>query len=320
MVHSLRGSMFEYPCTYDFPPYRPPNEADSALIRITRGCPWNRCEFCSMYKQMKFELRSLDEIMEDILTARKIYGRVRTVFLGDSDNLVHNDLPLIISRIRSVFPEAERVTAYARARTLLSRKMEFLIDVCEAGLDRLHIGLESGDPVVLEKMRKGVTPDEMIRAGRRAREAGFEISFYVLCGAGGRDRRREHALESARVCNETKPDFIRLRTLTVLPGTQLHVRQSTGEFVITKPRERLKEVLLFIENFDLSDCHLASDHLTNYLWAGHTPFYRGVAGLLPAEKEGMLSILHNALAFIDSTGLEVKDSNQFYEEGIIPSL
>ena len=96
--------------------------------------------------------------------------------------------------------------------------------------------------------------------------------------------------------------------------------QGAGEFVITKPRERLEEVFLFIENLDLRDCYLASDHLTNYLWTGHSPFYRGVAGNLPADKEVMKETLRRALEFIDSTDLEIKDSNQLYEEGVIPSL
>lgn len=106
----------------------------------------------------------------------------------------------------------------------------------------------------------------------------------------------------------------------MLHGTPLHDMQGAGEFVITKPRERLEEVLLFIENLDLCNCYLASDHFTNYLWAGHNPFYKGVAGNLTADKELMKETLNRALEFIDSTDLEIKDSNQLYEEGVIPSL
>jgi radical SAM superfamily enzyme YgiQ (UPF0313 family) len=309
--------MFEQ---YDFPPFRPPNEARSALIRLTRGCPWNRCEFCAMYKQVKFEAKPFEEVRSDILKARQIYPAASSIFLGDSDNLVHVNLPEIMAFIREIFPEVERVTAYARAKTVLRRGLDFLVAVRKAGLDRLHIGLESGDAVVLERLRKGVRPEEMIKAGRKAKEAGFEVSFYVLCGAGGEDRWREHAEGSARVLNESTPDFIRLRTLTIQNGTPLKEKKDKGNFVVTPPLERLREVELFIASLTLKDCFLASDHLTNYLWAGEEVFYRGVAGELPGGKEAMLKAVRCAIEFIEKTALEIKDSNQLYEEGLITSL
>jgi radical SAM superfamily enzyme YgiQ (UPF0313 family) len=273
-----------------------------------------------MYKQVKFEVKSLSEVKDDVLKAREIYPAASSIFLGDSDNLVHNDLPEIMSFIKETFPKVERVTAYARAKSILRRKMDFLVAVRKAGLDRLHLGLESGDEVVLERLRKGVTPEEMIEAGRKAKEAGFEVSFYVLCGAGGKDRWREHAEGSARVLNEAKPDFIRLRTLTVQQGTPLREKMDKGDFFITSPLERLKEVELFIDNLSLTGCFLASDHLTNYLWAGQVVFYRGVAGELPQDKEAMLKTVRRAIDFIESTALEIRDSNQLYKEGFLTSL
>jgi radical SAM superfamily enzyme YgiQ (UPF0313 family) len=305
---------------YDYPPFRPPNEAGSALIRVTRGCPWNRCAFCAMYKQMKFESKLLEEIKSDIETAREIYGPADTIFLGDSDNLVHKNLPEIIAFICKTFPEARRITTYARAKTIIRRKLDFLKAVRENGLNRLHLGLESGDSEVLKRLCKGATPEEMIEAGQKAKKAGFEVSFYVLCGAGGKDRWIEHAVNSAKVINKAKPDFIRLRTLTIQHGTPLYEKFSSGEFSITPPLERLKEVKLFIESLELKDCFLASDHVTNYLWAGLTAFYRGVAGELPAEKEHMLTSVERAISFIQSSDMEIKDSNQLYREGLIYSL
>jgi len=288
--------MSEHPGTYDFPPFRPPNEASSALIK------------------------QLEEVKRDVKKARRIYGEAESIFLGDSDNLVHNDLPEIAAFIRETFPEAKRTTAYARAKTILGRKIEFLTAACNAGLDRLHIGMESGDAATLERLGKGVTPEEIVEAGRKAREAGFEVSFYVLSGAGGKDRWKEHAVESARVLNAIGPDFIRLRTLTIQHGTPLREKLEKGEFVLTPPLERLKEVRLFIETSDLESCYLASDHLTNYLWAGKDIIYRGVAGNLPDDKRGMLETLRQAVTFIESTGAEIKDSNRLYEEGIIRAL
>lgn len=312
--------MLENISFYDSPPFRPPNEAYSALIRITRGCPWNKCEFCFMYKNIKFEMKSVDEVKKDVKKARKIYGEARSIFLGDSDNLVHRDLPEIIAFIRKTFPETRRVTAYARAKTILRNKKAFLTSVRKAGLDRLHIGLESGDAVILERLCKGATPEIMVKGAQKAKEAGFEVSFYVLSGAGGKDRWKEHAIHSAEVLNQARPDFIRLRTLTIQHGTPLKEKQKKGEFEITSPLNRLREVKLFVESLDLEACYLASDHLTNYLWAGNAIIYKGVAGDLTDDKKGMLKTLNKAIEFVESTDLEVKDSNRLYEDGEIASL
>jgi radical SAM superfamily enzyme YgiQ (UPF0313 family) len=305
---------------YDFPPYRPPNEAESALIRITRGCPWNRCTFCFMYKDIRFKAKPLEDVKNDVNKARQIYKTTDSIFLGDSDNLVHKDLPEIVLYIKKTFPEVKRITAYARAKTILKRKMEFLNAVRKAGLDRLHVGLESGDAKILDWLCKGARPEEMIEAGQKARKAGFEVSFYVLSGAGGRERWKEHALNSARVLNKAKPDFIRLRTLTLKHGTPLKDKLEKGEFEITPPLERLKEVRLFVESLTVEKCFLASDHVTNYLWAGGAVIYRGVSGKLPEDKKTMFETLDQAIGLIESENLEIKDSNRLYEEGFFTAL
>jgi radical SAM superfamily enzyme YgiQ (UPF0313 family) len=273
-----------------------------------------------MYKGEQFHAKDLEAVKEDVRTAREIFGAAETVFLGDSDNLVHKDLPEIAAFIREVFLEARRITTYARAKTVVKRSEDWLRSVRDAGLSRLHLGLESGDPVVLERLCKGSDPEEMVLAGRKARKAGFEVSFYVLSGAGGTDRWREHALESARVLNQAKPDFIRLRTLTVQNGTPLDHALSSGDFAITPPLDRLREVRLLVEHLDLIDCFLASDHLTNYLWQGDRVVYRGVAGDLPEDKERMLRVLDKAISRIQASDSNVKDANALYREGIITAL
>ena len=147
---------------YDFPPFRPPSEANSLLLRVTRGCPWNRCAFCSMYKGMKFEIRPIEEVLGDIESARDLYGeRVRTVFIGDSNSLVVKTemLVKILNALLSSFPHIERVTSYARAKTIAKKPLEDLIKIRQAGLNRLHVGLETGDRDLLKEIAKGATPD-----------------------------------------------------------------------------------------------------------------------------------------------------------------
>lgn len=312
--------MLSRPLGYDYPPFRPPNEAVSGLIRVTRGCPWNRCAFCAMYKDLAYEVKPLAEIKDDTRKARNLYGAIDTIFLGDSDNLAHNDLAEITAYIRDVFPEVRRITTYARAKTIKRRKLEYLKNVHRAGLNRLHLGLESGDADVLEKLNKGTTPEDMILGGQKAKKAGFEVSFYVLIGVGGTERWKEHALHSARVLNAARPDYIRLRTLTIQYDTPLDESLRRGEFELTPPLIRLREVKLFLENLVLDNCFLASDHLTNYLWEGKDVIYRGITGDLPQEKARMLETLERAISLVKKSPEAIKDSNQLYRSGLIPHL
>lgn len=305
---------------YDFPPYRPPNESGSALIRASRGCPWNKCLFCTMYKTFRFKPKSIEEVKRDIDKAAKIYKGAKTVFIADSDSLVMKDIEEIIKHIKLRFPDIDRMTSYARAKTLMKLGSERLKKIRKAGLTRVHVGLESGDKKTLKFMQKGVTPEELISGGKAAREAGLELSFYILIGAGGKHSLEEHVVESARVCNEVNPDFIRLRTLVVQHGSLLEDKMISGDYKPTSPIEKLKEVRMLIENLEVSQCKLASDHFTNNIWVDNKVVYRGVYGMLPQEKQDMLDILDYTLDFLSVTEGEVLDATILYERGIINSL
>jgi radical SAM superfamily enzyme YgiQ (UPF0313 family) len=305
---------------YDYPPYRPPNEAYSALIRASRGCPWNRCLFCTMYKSLKFQLKSVDEVKKDIDKAAKIYRSAKTIFIADSDSLVMKNIEEIIKYIKLKFPDAERITSYARAKTLMNLGPEKLTKIKKAGLTRVHVGLESGDSKTLEFLKKGSTPDEMIKGGKIAKEVGFDLSFYILIGAGGKNRLKEHAIESANVCNKVNPDFIRLRTLVVQHGSLLEEEMKRGRYTPTSPVEKLIEVKMFLENLNVKKCELASDHFTNYIWVGSDIVYRGIYGILPQNKKEMLNTLSKTLKFLDITEGEILDATILYDRGMINSL
>lgn len=313
--------MFDYSTlNYDFPPYRPPSEAGSALIRASRGCPWNKCLFCTMYKTLKFKPRPVEEIKRDIDKAAKIYKGAKTVFIADSDSLAMKNMEEVIRHIKLRFPDSDRITSYARAKTLMKLGSERLKKIKDAGLTRVHVGLESGDKKTLEFMQKGATPEEMIAGGKAARNAGLELSFYILIGAGGRDRLKEHALESAKVCNKVNPDFIRLRTLVVQRGSLLEEMKNSGDYKPTSPMEKLQEVKMFIENLDVNQCEFASDHFTNNIWVNNTVVYRGVYGMLPQEKQDMLDTINHTLDFLSVTDGEILDATILYERGVINSL
>ena len=305
---------------YDMPPYRPPSEAGSVLIRASRGCPWNRCEFCTMYKELKFQPKPLEEVKGDIDKAAGLYRGARTIFIGDSDSLALKDIAQMVSYMRERFPDVERITSYARAKTLMRLGPGKLKRIREAGLTRVHVGLESWDARTLELMAKGATPEEMVAGGKAAKEAGFELCFYVLVGAGGKARLEEHALGSAKVCNAVNPDFIRLRTLVVQRGSLLEKKRKDRTYVPTSPVEKLKEVKLFVENLELEDCELSSDHLTNNIWVENRTVYSGVFGTLPDDKKKMLGILSDTLEFLSVVEGKVYDATMLYDMGAITSL
>ena len=274
--------------TYDFPPFRPPNEANSLLLRVTRGCPWNRCAFCPMYKDVKFEKRSVEEVMRDIDTAKAYTGgNAETVFIGDSDSLVirTGELCDILGHLHSIFPSLTRVTSYARSQTLRRRSLDSLKKIRDAGLTRLHIGLESGSALVLEQIDKGASPDTMVRGCAKAKGAGFEVSLYVLLGIGGEVNWHEHASDTASILNQIDPDFIRVRTLTPQPDTPVYQWWMEGSFEMPGPETILKEQKTLIEGLSVRSQYL-SDHVSNYA---------PVDGHLPVDKTKMLSMIDKAL-------------------------
>ena len=285
---------------YDFPPYRPPSEANSLLLRITRGCPWNRCTFCSMYKRIKFEIREVEEIQGDIELARDLYGdRVRTVFIGDSDSLVVKSefMVQIMNFLYASFPRIERVTSYARAMTLFRKSVIDLEKIRRAGLTRLHVGLETGDGDLLKEIHKGGSPDEMVEAGRKAKAAGFEYSLYVLLGIGGEERWEQHARGTADVLNRVDPDFIRVRTLTPQPDSPLHDALGGGRFHLPSPETILKETRLLLQGL-YGTSEFLSDHVSNLL-----PLH----GKLPEDKEKMIERIDEVLR-------ELKENESLREE------
>lgn len=301
---------------YEQPPYRPPTEAYSLLIRVTRNCPWNKCEFCSMYKGCKFELRPVEEVKEDIRAMGRVAdtvrewawrngygdqvgavarangilwlndGEVRHVFLADSNSVIikTRDLVEIVEFIYETFPTVERVTSYARGKTLAKKTPEELRMLREAGLTRLHVGLETGDDELLAYIQKGATSDEMILGGRKAVEAGFELSEYVMPGLGGRERWEQHVRGTARVLNGIDPQFIRMRTFGVIPGTPLDEKYRRGEFTMQPVERLLVEVRALVEALEVTSEFVVSDHVMNrYMW--------GADGRLPGDKQRILTTL-----------------------------
>jgi len=226
--------------------------------------------------------------MGDIELAKDLYGdRVRTVFIGDSNSLTIKTEMLVevLNFLYSSFPNLERVTSYARAKTLAKKPLEDLEKLYQAGLTRLHVGLETGDRELLKKIEKGASPEEMIEAGTKAKKAGFEYSLYVLLGIGGEEKWESHARGTAEVLNQIDPNFIRVRTFIPQQNSPLYEAMIEGRFQLPSPETILKETKLLLEELQVTSQFL-SDHISNLL-----PLH----GKLPEEKERMIQMIKEAL-------------------------
>jgi hypothetical protein len=311
-------------------PIRPPSEAGSLLIRVTRNCPWNKCTFCPVYKGARFSRRPVDHVLQDLdavhraveiiqevaresgnlsTAAPEVARRLETgdrlawqaawhwlkhgarhVFLQDADSLVTNpaDLLKILRHLQERFPQVERLTSYARAQTIARLGAEPLAAFREAGLDRIHIGLESGADEVLEMVRKGATKAVHLTAGLKVKEAGMELSEYYMPGLGGRALLERHALETADALNRINPHFIRLRTLALPPTVPLHGEYQAGRFEPCSEVLVAQEILLWLEALQGITSTIRSDHILNLL--------PEIDGVLPRDRERLLGVVR---AFLD---------------------
>ncbi len=275
---------------------RPPTESQSLLIRVTRGCNWNRCKFCGIYThfgQPDFEIRGMDEVKADILAAWELYGPDwRAAFLGDADPLIiqPDRMVEILRCLGETFPSVERVTCYARASTCWLRR-EHLADYRAAGLARVHIGLETGSDDLLRFHEKGVSRRALIGSGHAVREAGIELSHYVLLGLGGADRWEEHVAETLKVLNATEPEFVRFRRLWIFgsedgPRCPLWDEVREGRFAPQGPEGTVLEMRAIIEGIAFP----------TQIEAIHGNVYVRLKGELPDARDRMLGKIDRFLA------------------------
>jgi radical SAM superfamily enzyme YgiQ (UPF0313 family) len=246
---------------------RPPSEAESLILQIAVGCSHNACTFCPAYKKKKFRIKSLDEVFQDIDEAAACDDETRRVFLCDGDPLVipADTLLAIVKRINERFTRLLRIGIYANAGSILQKSVAELIALREQKLGIVYLGLESGDPVTLERVRKGVTVEQMVAAAGRLREAGIKLSVTVILGLGGTERSEIHARETMRVLNLMKPQHIGALTLMVADGTPLYRAMKRGEFTLPEPFALISELRMMLEESQLHNAVFYSNHASNYL-------------------------------------------------------
>ena len=248
--------------------YRPPSEARSLIIQITIGCRHNQCTFCTMYKDKIFRIRSGEAIYRDLEEMSQHYGMLPLrIFLADGDALtVDTDYLLeILTWIRQLFPNCQRVTAYGTAADVLKKPLSELIALRQAGLMMVYLGAESGDDQILKHIRKGLSSYQMIEAGQKLKEAGILLSLTLISGIGGRKRLREHALRSAELITNIKPEYLGFLTLMLEDGAPMLEEIQVGEMELLHPEEVLMEMRLFLEHVDSEGTVFRANHASNYL-------------------------------------------------------
>ena len=303
---------------FELGPIRPPSEAESLLIRITRNCPWNRCTFCPVYKDSMFSRRPVDHVLQDIDTVKScvdlileardkrlspnsallksgitdinaqhaayqfVAGGMKSIFLQDGNSLIikPEDMIRILRHLREAFPMVERVTSYGRSQTIAKIDDSHLKEMSDAGLNRIHIGMESGSDKVLKLVKKGTDKATQILAGQKVKLAGMELSEYYMPGLGGKTLSEENALETADALNQINPDFIRLRTLAMPEAAPLTQQFKAGEFDKMGEVDTAKELLLFLQSLNGISSTIRSDHVLN--------LFPEVDGVLPEDKEKMI--------------------------------
>ena len=278
--------------------YRPFSEANSYLLQCTIGCSHNRCTFCGMYKDRKFRIRTLDEIKTDIQMAKDHYGDVEKVFLCDGDAIaIETEILLeILQELRDAFPSLRHVGSYVGPQSTLGKSMAELTALREAGLKKAYLGVETGDDLLLKEIKKGVTADEMLQAGKNLVDAGMNLSSMVLLGLTGRDRNRsrEHAIATAEITNEMKPHYLAALTVTPVPNTVLFNQVQRGEFEVMDAFETLEEMKALFENLTIDNLKFVGIHASNYL---------PVNGTLQRDKAQMLATINSALEQRDRSKL-----------------
>jgi len=255
------------PVTYEGDVFRPPSEARSLILQATIGCSHNRCTFCAMYKRKKFRVRSLPEISSDIIKTAAYFPHTRRVFLADGNGLAMTtaDLVAVMDHLNQAFPLLERITLYGNPQDLLAKSETELQELGDHRLKMIYLGVESGSAAVLEAVKKGVTPADLVKGAAKLKKAGIPLSVTVLNGLAGLEGSVEHARSTAKFLSEMDPEYIGLLSLITVPGTTMHRRFKSGELTALSPWQLLEEIRMMVEGLTLTNSIFRATHASNYL-------------------------------------------------------
>ena len=273
---------------YEGKVYRPWPEANSLLIQTTFGCTHNKCTFCNMFRDKRFGIRDIEEIYQDIEDARKAVPTIESIFLIDGNVLALKTefLLKILNKITSTIPELKRIALYAGLNDLRRKSVDELKQLQEAGVSMVYTGLESGDPVTLERIEKGLTPEQAEEGMAKAKAAGIKVLISIIFGIGGKERSEKHIIETTRLLNILQPEELAPMALAIQPGTKLEEQVESGEFIQATPLQILEEEKYLLENMTGFDTFYWGDHGNNIVSS---------KGMFPHSKDVFLNRVTHAI-------------------------
>jgi len=268
--------------------FRPPAEANSLIIRVADGCPWNKCTFCGMYKKVTYRLYSLEEIKRSIAEAYTLDPNARRIFLADGDimALSLDKLENILQILNSTFSRLARVNVYANGNSILNKSDEQLISLKKLKLNTLYMGLESGDELTLKDVKKRETAREMVEAAQQAQSSGLRMSVMILIGLGGQQNTSRHAVATSEMLNDMQPRLLSALRVIPISGTEFYEGEQTGSFVQLTEFQAVEELREIIAGLNLENCVFRANHSSNIL---------PMEGRFPKDKDRLLYELDHLL-------------------------
>jgi len=254
---------------YIEPLFRPPSEARSLILQVTNGCSWNNCTFCEMYTapQKKFSVKPQTEIEQELQRVAHSGYPVRRVFLADGDamTLSFRRIKEILLAIRQYLPDVQRISSYCLPRNLKNKSVDELAELQQLGLSLMYVGCESGDDLVLEKIAKGETYASSLDALHKIKGAGIKSSVMILNGLGGQQYTEQHAINSAKLMNETQPEFLSTLVVSFPMGEERFQQGFGGDYQPLIQRQLFGEMEILLDTLQLERTVFRSDHASNYL-------------------------------------------------------
>lgn len=274
---------FLNPITYREPLFRPPSEAESLIFQVSYGCPHNQCLFCPMYKGTKYEVRPLDEVLNEIEKAAPRYKEESRIFLSDGDvmNLDFSYLKPLLGKLNSSFPKLARISMYANGSSINKKSADELRELKALKLNTLYMGLETGDENLLKLVKKGESAKEMTLASKKAQEAGVRMCVFALLGLGGEKYSKPHAELTAKTINQISPKFFAILRFIRVPGTKMYDGYET-----ISEHGSIQELYSIIKNLDLTSTVFRADHSS-------VPI--PLSARFPKDKEKLLTYLDSLL-------------------------
>lgn len=267
--------------------WRPPYEANSPIIQATAGCTYNRCSFCSLYKDEGFRMSPMEEFEADLAEIALYQPNARRIFWTGANPFAmsYDNLRLRALTVRDYLIKCQSMAMFASIRDIKTKELWQLKKLRALGINGLSIGVESGDDETLVLANKGYSSQDILEQSRRLDEAGIEYYFVYMTGLAGQGKGHRNAKNSAELFNMTNPRFISVDSLTLFPNTGLYKKAQEGSFIPAGEAERIQELMLLLDKLQIRT-HLFANTVSNFV---------PVEGVLPYEKERLQSELQYAL-------------------------